>query len=91
MATTAISSSTETLQNQPTRHGGLHSPPESHKAKLDSDSELSDLDEDDLIDVEPDHYADEGRVPVFKPTMEAFKDFTKFVRASMSNRQISVS
>lgn len=48
-----------------------HSPPDSnsdHTLKVDSDSELSDLEdaEEDIGVVEPDHYADEGRVPVFK-------------------------
>lgn len=63
-----------------------------------SDSELSDLDdviaeqlnldelepgpkpEDDIGNVEPDHYS--GTVPVFKPTMQQFKDFKKFVCSS---------
>jgi hypothetical protein len=35
---------------------------------------------DDIGEVVPDHYADEGRVPVFKPTMAQFKDFQIFVR-----------
>lgn len=35
----------------------------------DSSSELSELDneEDDIGDVEPDHYWEGGRIPVFKP------------------------
>ena len=48
-----------------------HSPPDSNSdrpLKVDSESELSDLEdaEEDIGVVEPDHYADEGRVPVFK-------------------------
>ncbi len=60
---------------------GLSSPPDSNSAlKLDgSDSELSDLDdlEEDIGDVEPDHY--EGGVPIFKPNMEQFKSFKHYV------------
>ncbi|KAK5172617.1 uncharacterized protein LTR77_002737 [Saxophila tyrrhenica] len=49
--------------------------------KEHDDSELSDLDldEDELEDIEPDHYWDNGRVPVFKPTMDQFRSFKKFV------------
>lgn len=50
------------------------------------DSELSelDLDDDDDDDEEifPDHYWDEahgGKIPVFKPTMDQFRDFQKFI------------
>jgi hypothetical protein len=64
----------------------LHSPPESSKDspslnKLDgSDSELSDLDDEDEIgSIEPDYYSD-GGVPVFKPTMDQFKSFKLYVR-----------
>ncbi len=64
----------------------LRSPPESRKDsppsnKLDgSDSELSDLeDEDDIGVVEPDEYSDDG-VPIFKPTMSQFKSFKLYVR-----------
>lgn len=38
--------------------------------------------EDDIGDVEPDHYS--GTVPVFRPTMHQFKDFKKFVRLLFS-------
>ncbi|OBT44892.1 hypothetical protein VE00_04738 [Pseudogymnoascus sp. WSF 3629] len=34
---------------------------------------------DDIGEVVPDHYADEGRVPVFKPTMHQFKDFQVYM------------
>ena len=66
---------------------GLHSPPDSNM-KDASDSELSDLDEeqaeqpapasDDIGEIEPSYYSDDG-VPVFTPTMYQFKDFTRFV------------
>ena len=68
---------------------GLHSPPDSN-TKDASDSELSDLEEeqpaapkpepvDDIGDIEPEYYS-EGGVPVFVPTMKQFEDFTLFVR-----------
>lgn len=67
----------------------LHSPPESnkdspHSHKLDgSDSELSDLEEEDDIGVvEPDEYSDDG-VPIFKPTMAQFKSFKLYVSSTL--------
>jgi hypothetical protein len=36
------------------------------------------VEEDDIGDIEPDHWSS-GNVPVFKPTMEQFKDFKRFV------------
>ncbi|OQN98643.1 hypothetical protein B0A48_15309 [Cryoendolithus antarcticus] len=51
-----------------------------HEVKHD-DSELSDLDmsEDEGEEVVPDHYWDGGKIPVFKPTMEQFKSFKKYI------------
>lgn len=44
------------------------------------DSELSDLDiSDDEEEIEPDHYWDGGKIPVFKPTMEQFRSFKKYI------------
>ncbi|KAG0270389.1 Lysine-specific demethylase 4B [Actinomortierella ambigua] len=34
-----------------------------------------------LIDIQPDHYYDNGAIPVFKPTMDQFKDFSTFVES----------
>jgi hypothetical protein len=47
----------------------------------DDESELSELDLDDEEDegyIEPDHYWDGGKIPVFKPTMDQFRSFEKF-------------
>lgn len=70
---------------------GALTPPTSEEMNSDEvakkesdDSELSDLDlddeEDDDEDIEPDHYWDGGRVPVFKPTMDQFRSFKRFMR-----------
>ncbi|KAF2145981.1 uncharacterized protein K452DRAFT_294599 [Aplosporella prunicola CBS 121167] len=48
-----------------------------------SSSELSELelddDDEDIGEIEPDHYWDGGKIPVFKPTMDQFRSFKKFV------------
>ncbi|KAI5289711.1 hypothetical protein KEM52_000683, partial [Ascosphaera acerosa] len=33
------------------------------------------------LDIKPDHYYKDGEVPVFKPTMEQFRDFAAFIHA----------
>ncbi|OAA52874.1 jumonji family transcription factor [Cordyceps fumosorosea ARSEF 2679] len=48
---------------------------------LDASAEVppaAEDDQDDIGDVVPDHWS--GTVPVFKPTMEQFKDFKKFMK-----------
>lgn len=48
--------------------------------KEQEDSELSDLElDDEEEEIEPDHYWDGGKIPVFKPTMAQFRDFSKFI------------
>ncbi|PSN68417.1 hypothetical protein BS50DRAFT_551941 [Corynespora cassiicola Philippines] len=44
-------------------------------------SELSELDSDydDGEEIEPDHYFEGGKIPVFKPTMEQFRNFKRFI------------
>lgn len=42
-------------------------------------SELSDIDSDDGEDIEPDHYWEGGKIPVFKPTMAQFHNFKRFI------------
>ncbi|PVH98738.1 hypothetical protein DM02DRAFT_657064 [Periconia macrospinosa] len=42
-------------------------------------SELSDIDSDDGEDIEPDHYWDGGKIPVFRPTMDQFRNFQRFI------------
>ncbi|KAI9657061.1 MAG: hypothetical protein M1821_003227 [Bathelium mastoideum] len=44
-----------------------------------SDVEADDENDDDIGEVEPDHYWEDGKVPVFKPTMKQFKSFKKFI------------
>ncbi|GAB7352984.1 hypothetical protein MBLNU459_g3550t1 [Dothideomycetes sp. NU459] len=56
-------------------------------AKMDDGSsdlsELSDIenddDDDDAEEIVPDHYYDGGKIPVFKPTMDQFRSFKKFI------------
>ncbi|KAI7218980.1 JmjC-domain-containing protein [Hortaea werneckii] len=48
--------------------------------KDQEESELSDLDlEDEEDEIKPDHYWEGGKIPVFKPTMHQFRDFSKFI------------
>lgn len=43
-------------------------------------SELSELEsEDDDEEIEPDHYFEGGKIPVFKPTMDQFRNFKRFI------------
>lgn len=70
----------------PETENQLHSPPDSNQEspllKNDaSDSELSDLDEpeEEIGEVKPAYYADDGRVPVFKPNEVQFKSFSRYV------------
>ncbi|KAI9725443.1 MAG: hypothetical protein M1828_003114 [Chrysothrix sp. TS-e1954] len=59
-------------------------PPTSEEGnKGDPTSDLSDLeldDDEDEADIEPDHYYGDGKVPVFKPTMDQFRSFPKFIK-----------
>ena len=36
--------------------------------------------EEDVAEIVPDHYYNDGQIPVFKPTMKEFESFPKFVR-----------
>ena len=62
---------------------GLHSPPETNMKDTSSDSELSDLEPEneksDLGELHPAEYSPDGTVPIFKPTMEEFEDFQRYV------------
>ncbi|KAF2478732.1 hypothetical protein BDY17DRAFT_349761 [Neohortaea acidophila] len=54
--------------------------PEPGKELDESDlSELDLSDDDDGEEIEPDHYWDDGKIPVFKPTMDQFRSFKKFI------------
>lgn len=81
----------ETVESTVPKPANALTPPTSEEMNHDEekkneheheDSELSDLDlddEDDIGDIEPDHYWDDGKIPVFKPTMDQFRSFKKFV------------
>ncbi|KAG8625608.1 hypothetical protein KVT40_006009 [Elsinoe batatas] len=54
------------------------------KQETGSTSDLSDINESKIEEeqeeeIEPDHYYDGGKIPVFKPTMEQFRSFKKYV------------
>jgi len=53
-----------------------------HKHEEDNSSDLSDLEvlHDDDEQYAPDHYYEGGKIPVFKPTMEQFRDFKKYMQ-----------
>lgn len=54
--------------------------PEPGKELDESDlSELDLSDDDDGEEIEPDHYWDDGQIPVFKPTVDQFRSFKKFI------------
>lgn len=84
-----IKPSTEEATPSTSKPANALTPPTSeelndHERKAEhEESELSDLDldldDDDGEEIEPDHYWDGGKIPVFKPTMEQFKDFRRFI------------
>ena len=86
MAASALEAGSQ-LNSPPDSTGNKESPPAAHKHDV-SDSELSDIEDpdEDIGDVEPDHYADDGRVPVFKPTTEQFRSFTRYVSLAIRNQ-----
>ena len=80
----------DTIENPPAvvKPATALTPPTSeemnHDAKKEQDeSDLSDLDlDDEEEEIKPDHYWDGengGRIPVFKPTMDQFRSFKKFM------------
>ncbi|EMC96328.1 hypothetical protein BAUCODRAFT_33663 [Baudoinia panamericana UAMH 10762] len=81
-----VKTSSEPAASKPQQPTSALTPPtseemdhEEHK-KTHEESDLSDLDlDDDEEDIEPDHYWDGGKIPVFKPTLEQFKSFPKFI------------
>ncbi|KAL9050503.1 MAG: hypothetical protein Q9162_006610, partial [Coniocarpon cinnabarinum] len=56
-------------------------PPTSEEGnKHDPDqSDLSDLDLDDDEEIEPAYYYDGGKIPVFEPNIDQFRDFKRFI------------
>ena len=82
----------QTIENEqtagpaPPKPANALTPPTSEEMNHDEtkkehdESDLSDLDlDDDDEEIEPDHYWDGGKIPVFKPTMDQFRSFKKFV------------
>ncbi|TAQ91132.1 hypothetical protein B7494_g576 [Chlorociboria aeruginascens] len=59
--------------------GVFSSPPQSNPKTDGSDSELSDLEEEDLGEVAPDHWSANGTVPVFLPSLEQCGNFERYV------------
>lgn len=76
----------QTAPAPPPKPANALTPPTSEEMNHDEtkkehdESDLSDLDlDDDDEEIEPDHYWDGGKIPVFKPTMDQFRSFKKFV------------
>ena len=46
---------------------------------IEDDQPEASAEDVEIGEITPDHYDDEGRVPVFKPTMKEFEDFERFV------------
>lgn len=80
---------------------GLNSPPETHMKDTSSDSELSDLEPEpeketdttekgELGEVHPVEYSSDGTVPIFKPTMDEFEDFQRYVSNGNRTNQLPV-
>lgn len=78
----------QTAPAPPPKPANALTPPTSEEMNQDEakkehdESDLSDLDldlDEDDEDIEPDHYWDGGKIPVFKPTMDQFRSFKKFV------------
>ncbi|KAF2097157.1 JmjC-domain-containing protein, partial [Rhizodiscina lignyota] len=79
------------LPTEPAHKPSALTPPTSEDLdkRDDASSELSELEleedrnldeeDDDIGDIEPGYYYEDGKIPVFTPTMEQFKDFKKFV------------
>ncbi|KAJ5771399.1 uncharacterized protein N7511_003450 [Penicillium nucicola] len=42
--------------------------------------ETAEIKEEEVEDIEPDHYYGGGKIPVFKPTMDQFQDFQAFIK-----------
>lgn len=60
--------------------------PEAGERQPGPDEVLTPQEDEDIGEVLPDHWS--GTVPVFKPTMDQFKDFKKFVRLLMETSHI---
>ncbi|KAI5296931.1 hypothetical protein KEM56_005209, partial [Ascosphaera pollenicola] len=70
--------------NHDTHAGSMTPPASSHGDRhtaCGSSAACSDTENDPTCDIRPDHYFDGGGIPVFKPTMEQFCDFERFIRA----------
>ncbi|KAF2129114.1 hypothetical protein P153DRAFT_376395 [Dothidotthia symphoricarpi CBS 119687] len=86
-ALTEVVPSVETASTPTTHHddvaakAALTPPTSEDNDKRDErmSSELSDIDSDDGEDIEPDHYFEGGKIPVFKPTMDQFRNFKRFI------------
>lgn len=84
MDTVTATGASQTVSNEDTMPPKpVLTPPASDEGmekKDDVDSELSDIDmDDDEGEIEPDHFFDGGKIPVFKPTMAQFRDFQRFI------------
>ncbi|KAF2397044.1 hypothetical protein EJ06DRAFT_158545 [Trichodelitschia bisporula] len=66
----------------PTSEDHRHDDSSSELSELEPIGNLADLeldDNEDIGEIEPDHYFGDGKIPIFKPTMAQFRSFKRFV------------
>ncbi|KAK6528733.1 hypothetical protein TWF694_003973 [Orbilia ellipsospora] len=77
LATPLVMDTSDVQQEQPVQEPEMA--PQSTEQPSDSTNVAAEEEDEDIGDIYPDHYWDNGKIPVFKPTMQQFKSFKKFI------------